>query len=133
MKKLPLILIPALLAAGALAFAGKPQGRWHGPISIEEAKARATERFADIDTDGDGRVTQEELFSEERKAAKIAEKRQRRFDRLDADGDGAITPEEFARRVQRLEELDSNGDGEITRDEFRAGKHRWGSKRRGKG
>ena len=127
--KLPLLLVPVLLAASAAAFAEKPHGRWQGPISIEEAEARATERFAAIDADGDGTVTREELFSEERHKARKAEKHQRMFDRLDADDDGIVTAEEFVKRIERLARLDSNDDGEVTRDELRAGKRGKDSKR----
>ena len=128
--KLHLILIPALLTASAATFGDKSDGRWQGPISIEKAQARATERFADVDANGDGKVTPDELFSEERRAARITEKQQRKFERLDADGDGAITAEEFAKRIERLAKLDQNNDGTVTRDELRAGKRGKDSKRR---
>ena len=127
--KTSLILIPALLAASAAAFAEKPDRRWHGPISIEEAEARAAERFSRIDADGDGTLTREELFSEERRQERVGERRQRKFERLDADGDGTVSAEEYGKRMERLLALDSDQDGQVTREELRAAKHRKKSKR----
>ena len=127
--KTSLILIPALLAASAAAFAEKPDRRWHGPISIEEAEARAAERFSRIDADGDGTLTREELFSEERRQERIGERRQREFERLDADGDGTVSAEEYGKRMERLLALDSDQDGQVTREELRAAKHRKKTKR----
>ena len=127
--KTSLILIPVLLAASAAAFAEKPDRRWHGPISIEEAEARAAERFSRIDADGDGALTREELFSEERRKERIDERRQRKFDRLDADGDGTVSAEEYGKRIERLVALDSDEDGQVSREELRAAKHRKRPKR----
>ena len=127
--KTSLILIPVLLAASAAAFAEKPERRWHGPISIEEAEARAAERFSRIDADGDGTLSRDELFSEERRQERTDERRQRKFERLDADGDGAVSAEEYGKRMERLLALDSDEDGQVTREELRAAKHRKTTKR----
>ena len=127
--KAPLILIPILLAASAAAFAEKPHKRWQGPISIEEAEARAAERFGRIDADGDGRLTREELFSAERRKERVEERRERLFDRLDADGDGAVSAEEYGKRIEKLVALDNDEDGTVTREELRAAKHRKKPKR----
>lgn len=127
--KAPTLLIPVLLAASAAALAEKPHKRWQGPISIEEAEARAAERFDRNDADGDGRLTREELFSEERRRERGEERRERMFDRLDADGDGTVSAKEYARRIERLVALDSDADGQVTREELRAAKQRKKPKR----
>lgn len=128
--KASLILIPALFAASTATFAERPHGRWHAPVSIDEAEAESAERFSAIDADGDGKLTAEELFSEENRAARKAEMQQRRFDRLDADGNGLISSEEFGKRTARLAQLDTDHDGQVTHEELRAARHGKGSKRK---
>lgn len=120
--KTGLLLIPVMLAAGAAAFAEKPQEGRDGPISLKEAEAKAEERFAAIDADGDGGLTAAELFAAEHHADRVARMQERKFARLDRDSDGVISAEEFARRIERLAKLDSNDDGEVSREELRAGK-----------
>lgn len=79
--------------------------------------------LAIYDTDGDGRITAEEI--EARKAARFAE--------ADADGDGGLSPEELvaldeairmevqlARAAQRIERFDDNGDGLLQSEEIEA-------------
>jgi Ca2+-binding EF-hand superfamily protein len=94
-------------------------------VSIAEARgpegARPT--FAEIDADGDGALTREELggFADGR--------RQMRLETVDTDGDGAISRAEalaagqssVAERVERMfERLDADGDGLITAAEREA-------------
>lgn len=77
--------------------------------------------FVEIDTNGDGEVTQEEIatFRETQKAE--------RFAALDTDGDGGISAEELAaagsdrrqaRAGEMLERLDANDDGLLQIDEM---------------
>ena len=123
------LLIPTLLAATA-ATADKPHDRWQAPIDIEEAQARASERFAAMDSDGDGMLTPEEHAAGADFAHRVKKMRRYHFNRMDDDGDGSITADEFAARIEKLSQLDSNSDGTLTRDELRAGRHRLDSKQR---
>ncbi|MFD1342286.1 EF-hand domain-containing protein [Litorisediminicola beolgyonensis] len=75
--------------------------------------------FAEIDADGDGSVTQDEIDTF--RAARVAE--------ADASGDGALSIEEFdtlyraftrARMVDQFQELDADGDGSISAAEMDA-------------
>jgi Ca2+-binding EF-hand superfamily protein len=75
--------------------------------------------FADLDLNGDGSVTLEEITAH----------RDGRFGTADADANGALSRDELlaqgadrmARGVDRmLERADANGDGELTQDEFAA-------------
>ncbi|WP_067289302.1 EF-hand domain-containing protein [Sulfitobacter sp. EhC04] len=99
--------------------------------AVAGASARTGDRagmFGDIDADGNGSITQEEI------AAHAAA----RFAATDTDGDGFLTPEEMsaARDAMRLErsarmvkELDTDGDGALNAQELAAG----GEGRAGKG
>ncbi|MCI4662207.1 MAG: calcium-binding protein [Neomegalonema sp.] len=90
-----------------------PQGGARGPQFLE--------RFEQADTNGDGKVTPDEI--EAMKAA--------RFSEADADKDGVLTAEEmaahakaqfearFARHAERrLKWMDKNGDGVLSLDEM---------------
>lgn len=73
--------------------------------------------FEELDTDGDGEVTQDEM----------ATMRARNFSAADTDGDGALSLEELRaralaraeRRSERmLKTLDENGDGKLSAEEM---------------
>jgi Ca2+-binding EF-hand superfamily protein len=82
-----------------------------------------------IDTDGDGRISREEIeaFRESVKAL-IEEERLARFDEADTDDDGFLSLEEFGatlpdripdETVERLfNHCDADDDGKISKDEF---------------
>jgi Ca2+-binding EF-hand superfamily protein len=102
-------------ATGAMAQMGQGDGE-HGP--------RMAEMFAGIDTDSDGKVTQEEL----------AAHRAAMFAAFDANGDGTLNSEELAARqlarftetlpdrtARMLERQDDNGDGSLSVDEMGEG------------
>lgn len=90
------------------------------------AGARGAEMMFDaLDTDGDGKITGEEI-----EAARTA-----RFAKADADGDGFLSPEEIAARADRMREerqarrraarqaemiqrLDADEDGKLSAEEM---------------
>jgi len=74
MKKIP-ILFAATLFVSTAVYAG-------------------SDDFAKVDTDGDGRVTPEELV------AAVPEVTADTFKAADANGDGALSPEEYAAAMQ---------------------------------
>ena len=76
-----------------------------GKVTAEEITAARTARFAKIDADGDGKVTLKEIAALE-EAAREARKNQMAARRL-SDASGFVT-------------ADSNGDGSISADEFTA-------------
>ena len=121
----------------------------NGPLSKAEAEAgmpRMAKDFDAIDTNKDGKITQEELraYGAKRHAqwkehggqaghrhpeasrARFVE----RFKKADVDGDGALSRAEAEQSMPRLakhfDEIDSNHDGKITQDEIKASmeKHR---------
>jgi Ca2+-binding EF-hand superfamily protein len=103
------------LATDAMAQMGPGDGE-HGP--------RLAEMFAGIDTDSNGKVTQEELVAH----------RAAMFAAFDANGDGSLNTEELAARelarftetmpartARMLDRRDANGDGSLSLDEMGEG------------
>ncbi len=94
-----------------------------GAVSFEELQAARPdadlERFNQVDADGDGLVTREERRQGRQERA------QQRFSETDTDGSGGLSFEEIqARRADASEErfarMDRDGNGEIGQDEARA-------------
>ncbi len=114
------------------------------PLKIDDAQARAEERFRSLDKDDNGKISREEFDAaewppmhpgphgyhdgqgdpEERAALEMA-----LFKSLDKNGDGLLSAEEFSARHMRsgvrdqkrdqiFEHLDADGSGELTRDEL---------------
>lgn len=72
-----------------------------------------------LDTDGDGKVSDEE------RAAAMKQRMGRLHDRLDTDGDGKVSPAELANAPGRFKfddpaAIDTNHDGDISVDELAA-------------
>lgn len=103
------------------AFAGSPMLKKadtneDGLIQLSEFTARADQKFATMDADGNGMVTKEE-----RQAVKKQKREARalkQFAKADSNGDGSITEEEFmAARAARADKMkqkrEVNGDGQM--------------------
>lgn len=90
-----------------------------------EGPQRERPAFSEIDADGDGFVTQDEMtaFGEARQAEREAQ-RAERFAAADTNGDGGLSAEEIVaaenmRRAERMiERFDANDDGLIQADEM---------------
>ncbi|PIV72642.1 MAG: hypothetical protein COW55_16065 [Rhodobacteraceae bacterium CG17_big_fil_post_rev_8_21_14_2_50_65_11] len=94
-----------------------------GQLTQEEMMAHRNARFAEADTDGDGSLDRDEMIAAS--AARIEERIDRMMARIDEDGDGLISAGEMAAmgpRGQGPEQmftmLDSDGDGTISAAEF---------------
>jgi hypothetical protein len=78
------------------------------------------DRFAKMDKDGDG------VISDEERAAAMKERAAQMRAKLDTNGDGKLTPDELAGAKGRMHfddpaALDTNKDGDISVDELAAG------------
>jgi hypothetical protein len=61
-----------------------------GSVTVEEVEAHRAARFAAIDADGNGNVSRQEFM--DHASAQAGERAGTMFDRFDADGDGAWAP-----------------------------------------
>ena len=101
----------------------------------DELKAK----FAEIDTNGDGALSQAELDAhhEAKRAEREAERAERKakrkaemFAKLDTDGNGTISAEEFnSREHPGFDRADADGDGVVTKEELDAMKAKMKGKR----
>lgn len=83
--------------------------------------------FSDLDADGDGQLTMEEMNN----------MRQNRFQAADANSDGILTREELTAHAQgkveehvarMLERKDADGDGALSLEEMQSGRHAHGQR-----
>jgi len=107
-----------------------------GKITQEEMQARAATRFGEADSDGDGAISRDEMLAQ---AMARAEKRvDRMMGRLDADDDGTVSKGEMQqmrdkRMGRMIERMDTDGDGALSKEEFAQGHGKGHHGRHGKG
>lgn len=109
-----------------------------GKVSLEEFQGRNKERFAEMDVNGDGYITEDEVRSEMGTMRGRWQGRGERgpgamIERHDANEDGKVSAEEFPGPAERFSELDKDGDGFITQDEADQGPIRGGGEGRERG
>lgn len=111
-KKLTLLTLgAALIAVPALAAQGGAS-KGEGVLTRADAEARATQMFARLDTNKDGKIDATD------RAAKREEMRAKAFARLDANKDGSISQAEWdqhasdrqAKRTERREKRAAAGE-----------------------
>lgn len=103
-------------------------GRHRGPLqaqSLDEMLARTMNRFARLDLNGDGRLTQDELAKSGvgGLTGALFGRRGRigggAFQHADENGDGVVTRAEVeAETRERFDRLDTTRDGRVTPDEI---------------
>ena len=135
-------LIPALAALALTGATALEAREGHGPmrdmsfadidgdgdgqITRDEMQAMARSRFATADADGDGKLTAAEI--EAHAAKRAAERAARMVERFDTDGDGAVSFDEMPHREARagrgFDRMDADDNGTISQDEFDTAKAR---------
>jgi hypothetical protein len=106
-----------------------------GPVdgqTLDQMLERTMNRFAKLDLNGDGRLTQDELNAATSGGDPEANVRRprtgfsaRAFERADANGDGVVTRQEAEKQTRdRFKTLDANADGTVSRDEMAADRGR---------
>jgi Ca2+-binding EF-hand superfamily protein len=136
MKTRTIIIVAAILSLPVAGIAVAKAGKSHhaqerfaaidtngdGKITREEDQAHADSRFAKADTNGDGAVTAAEMKAA--MLAKMSTRLDRRIakhmDRADTDKDGVISNAEArAAGDARFERMDKNDDGVIEMSEVK--------------
>lgn len=111
-----------------------------GKVSDQERKAAKDKRFKEIDRNRDGKVTEKEM--EAHHQAREAERHKARFAEMDKDGNGTLSADELeGPKGDRFEKADANNDGYVTKEEMKKSRHerregrheRWRHKERHKG
>lgn len=91
-----------------------------GQVTAEEINAQATARFVAADVDGNGALSMEEM-----QVAAQSMQTQRLLKRFDANGDGALSAEELAmpesgKGAKRFERMDADNSGDVSLEEMQA-------------
>lgn len=91
----------------------------NGQITLEEMQNLGKDRFGDMDTNQDGKISQAEMeaHAQKRTTDRIAEM----FERHDKDGDGMLSMDEMPgsdRGGRMFEHIDQDGSGSISEEEF---------------
>lgn len=143
MMKRTTTLAAALIAAlGATALPATAQDRGDGPrgprgpmfsfeemdtngdgkLTQEEIEAHAAAKFAEADTDGDGALSAEEMIArmETHRAERMKRGAERMIERRDTNDDGKLSAEEMMpkNRGEMFARMDLDEDGTVTKTEM---------------
>ncbi len=139
MKTAPFIsamVVAAIAATGTSALAKGPRATFQeldadgdGQVTQAEITAHRTQKYTAADTDGDGKLSVEEMQAAAQ--AKANERVTKMFDKHDANADGFLSEDELPkpRRASKMfERIDADGNGSISEQEYADAKDRMGRK-----
>jgi hypothetical protein len=122
MKKVLILTTVAATLLGSVAFAAEHGKGNMGGMGMAGGSPLAQISFADLDTNGDGQLTLEELTAQPAN----------HFASADTDGDGGLSADEMTEMMmarmkdriatmaaQMIERIDANKDGQIQADEMK--------------
>ena len=91
----------------------------NGELTTAELEAMGKKRFTEVDTNGDGLLSAEEMAAHQQ--ARIAEYTAKMIEKFDKDGDGQLSEAEMPERPgphKLFEKADTDGNGSISKAEF---------------
>ena len=98
-----------------------------GQVTKEEMQAYRTQRFTNADTNGDGQLSVEEMQAAAQKKAN--DRVTKMFEKHDANSDGYLSEDELPkpRRAGKMfDRIDADGNGSISEQEFADAKDKMG-------
>ncbi|CUJ87082.1 transaldolase/EF-hand domain-containing protein [Ruegeria denitrificans] len=139
-KFIPAILISAVAITGTSVLAAGPRDRepasfqeldanGDGQLTQEELEAHRAQRFSNADTDGDGQLSVEEMQAAGQKRA--SDRATKMFEKYDANRDGFLSDDELPkpRRAGKMfDRIDADNSGTISEQEYADAKERMGRK-----
>lgn len=139
-KFIPAILISAVAVTGTSVLAAGPKDRepvsfqeldanGDGQLTKEEMEAHRTKQFTEADTNGDGKLSVEEMQAAAQK--KTNERLTKMFERQDANKDGFLSDDELpkpSRAGKMFDRIDADNSGTISEQEYADAKERMGRK-----
>jgi len=137
-KFIPAIIVSAVAVTGASVLAASPKDRepvtfqeldanGDGQVTQDEMQSHRDQRFTETDTNGDGKLSVDEVQAAGQKKAN--DRVTKLFERHDANQDGFLTQDELPepRRAGKMfDRIDADGSGTISEQEFADAKEKMG-------